>query len=89
MADNLSMQMPTPPSTPNVAEMHRYILSLSNWLKLLHLTGLQVTQLDSVQFSGLTGLENVGKLYFVIDTTPQHLYCGYDNSGSLGLQEIF
>ncbi len=86
---NVSMQIPTPPAKPDLEEIHRFCLSLQGWLRNMHLAGTQITMLSEVQVGELTGLQNAGKLYFQYDTTPQHLYCGYDNSGVLGLQEIF
>lgn len=81
------MQMPTMPQERDLNAVLRTLQELLSWLRNLHLAGLQVTMFTQAEVDAVTGLENVGKLYFTSDTN--HLYCGINTAGSFALQEIF
>lgn len=64
-------QLPSPPTSADPAHMHKYLLSLNNWLATFCLTGVQATNLGQSQLTAMVTANDftqAGKIFYNIDT---------------------
>jgi len=64
-------QLPKPPMSPDLQLMHKYLLSLHNFLQKFCLVGVQATQLGQSQLDAMVSandLSQSGKIFYNIDT---------------------
>jgi hypothetical protein len=64
-------QLPTPPMSADLVQIHKYLLSLNNWLKLFSQTGVQATNLGQSQLDAMVSandLTQAGKIFFNTNT---------------------
>lgn len=71
MADIInSMGVPSIPPYANINELRDWALQMNNYIKNLHLTGLQHTQFNDVQIQDMIGsdLSQAGRTFYNLDT---------------------
>lgn len=86
MADMNPVTIPQPPADADLKELHKWATSLSLWLNQNFAAGVQQTFFSNQQISGITGLDQAGKVFFNNDTGE--FQCTKVVGGNLSIKTI-
>lgn len=63
-------QIPIPPVSANINDLHKHIIELNNWTKNMFLVGTQATHMNQNELTKIVSvndLSNAGKIFFNTD----------------------
>lgn len=86
--ENKSLQIPIPPAEADLETLHRYILTLSNWLRDLFIQGLQMPSFTQTEIDAMTAATQAGKLFFNSTTGKGNIAEIDPDSHVLSVEEI-
>ena len=72
MADMQPVNIPKPPVTADLDELHKWATSLNIWIGQNMGTGLQTTLLSADQLSAVTEKKDAAKIFYNNDTGEMH-----------------
>jgi hypothetical protein len=69
----LPMEFPSPPTSPDLQGMHRWILSVCNFMKQTMLNGNQSPHFTQDQLNQMSDLSQAGKQFFNFTTGKMNI----------------